>query len=145
MLAAKGRHSRSRGFEVEISAEPNPGSKTCVSHRSPRWSAEPPGPVGTSRAGALLDSGSVAGPTERLVHRRRLPSLGSGRRMYAAGGSQAGAPARSGRSTRPLCSNRLHTIRQLPLASAGSGRNNPATSPNSIPPAREAGGKEENR
>lgn len=120
------------------------GAHSCVPHCSPRWSAGPLGPSGTGPAGSPSGPGSVFGPIERQSNRHRSLSLAIGCQEYAAGGWQAGVPARSWGSARPLASHRLHTLRQLPLARAGINRGIPALI-NSNAPARDAGGKEETR
>lgn len=156
MLAAGHRYGRS-GRAVPVHADeiffgscPDPtprraleaagaGANTCASRRSPRWSAEP-----LDRSGTGLP-GWVSGPLQRHTRRHRSPSLAVRRPMHAAGGLQAGAPARSSRSTRPSALNRLHIIRHLPMGRAGTSRGVPASPIHSNPPAWDAGDKEETR
>jgi hypothetical protein len=129
-----------RRAPVAVGAE----AHNCVPHCSPRWSAGPLGPSGTGLAGSLPGPGSAFGPIKWQLNRRRSLSLAIGGRMHGAGGLQVGAPARSGGSARPLASNLHLTLRQSPLAQAGTNRGIPAST-NSNPPARDAGGKEETR
>jgi hypothetical protein len=70
-------------------------ASACASHRSPRWRAAPQDLAGTGRAGALPGHGTVARSTERHGDRPPSPPLAMGSRKQAAGGLQAGAPARS--------------------------------------------------
>ncbi len=121
------------------------GANNCASHRSPRWSVEPLGLDGIGLAGVHTGLGTVLEPIERHSNRHPSPSLAIGRRTHAAGGLQAGAPARSERSTRPLSLNRLHTDRQLPSGDAGTSRGVPASSMQLNLPGWDAGIKEENR
>jgi hypothetical protein len=153
MFAAEQRHSRIKEIFFGSKQTPAPrgaskataGAHSCVTHCSPRWSAGPLGPSGTGLAGSLTSPGSAFGPIERQSNRHRLLSLAIGRHEYAAGGSQVGAPARSGGSARPLASHRLHTLRQPPLAQAGTNRGIPASPNHTSSPARDAGAKEEIR
>lgn len=133
-----------RGSAVGASAS------ACASHRSPRWRAAPHDLAGTGRTGALPGLGSVARSAERQRSRRPSPSLAVGSHMQAAGGWQAGAPVGSSGSTRPpaFAGRGAAPISQHPApapAGARIGRGVPAPSTHSIPPAREAGVKEENR
>ncbi len=156
MPTAEQRHGRINGInENFFGSKQNPaprrpseatgaGAHSCVPHCSPRWSAGPLGPSGTGLAGLPVGPGPAFGPIRRHPNRPRTLSLAVGRHMHEAGGLQAGAPARSGGSARPLASKPLHNLRQLPLARAGTNRGIPAsTHPNA--PARDAGGKEEIR
>lgn len=70
-------------------------ASACASHRSPRWCAAPQDLAGTGRTGALPGLGSVARSAKRQSSRRPSPPLAAGSREQAAGGLQAGAPARS--------------------------------------------------
>lgn len=136
--------SAPHGLEVATA-----GVKACASDRSPRRRAEPHGPVGTRCVRAVPAPGSVVGPLERHPNRPPSPSLALGSQTQAAGGLQVGAPAGSGRSTRPpaavetATARPLHVIRPLLLARAGTRRGVPASFANSKPPAWEAGIKEE--
>lgn len=156
MLAAGDRYGRSEGFGPEHADEfffgsgqdPTPrraleaagaGANTCASRRSPRWSAEL-----LDRSGTGLP-GWVSGLLQRHTRRHRSPSLAVRRHMHAAGGWQAGAPARSSRSPRPSALDRLHILRHLPMGWAGTSRGVPASPMHSNPPAWDAGVKEETR
>ena len=70
-------------------------ASACASHRTPRWCAAPHDLAGTGRAGALPGFGPVARSTERHGERHPSPPLAMGSHSHAAGGLQAGAPARS--------------------------------------------------